>query len=69
MKYDFLKTMWKTLKGFLIALAIVAVGAVIQAFGGYVPEPGLPTMIWQACGAALIGLLTGFLNWLKNHQS
>lgn len=66
MNYDFLKTIWKGIKSFLIALAVVALGGIVTAFTNYQPEAGMQTYIWQIGGASLIGGLTALLNWLKN---
>lgn len=66
---NFFKSLWKGTKAFLIALAIVILGGVLQALSNFHPEPGLQTQIWSIAGAIVIGLITSAINWLKNRNT
>ena len=61
---------WKTAGKIALSAAIAAgvmlVGALLQGLQNFQPEPGTQAILWQAGGAALIGLVTGLLNWLKH---
>lgn len=60
------KTIGKVLISAAIAAGIMLIGALLQGLQNFHPEPGTQTILWQAGGAALIGLVTGLLNWLKH---
>lgn len=66
MGYDFIKSIWKGVKGFFIALAVVVLGGVAASLANFTPEPGVQTYIWGTVGAAVIGGVHTFINWLKN---
>lgn len=60
------KTIVKILQAAAIAAGTMLVGAFLQGLQNYHPEPGTQAILWQAGGAALIGLVTGLFNWLKH---
>ena len=60
------KTLGKIALSAGIAAAVMLVGALLQGLQNFQPATGTQTIIWQAGGAALIGLVTGLLNWLKH---
>lgn len=66
MNYSFFKSVLKGLKSFAIAIAVVVLGGVVAALTNFHPEPGVQTYIWGAIGAAAIGGINTFINWLKN---
>ena len=63
---DWKKTLLKTLRSALIAAGVIVVGAILEGLKVYVPNNPTEAFIWQLCGAGLIGLVTGALNWLKH---
>ena len=63
---DWSKTLGKIALSAVIAAGVMIVGALLQGLQNFHPEPGTQTVLWQAAGAALIGLVTGLLNWLKH---
>lgn len=66
---NFFKSIWKGVKAFLIAIAIVILGGVVQALSNFQPDPGIQTQIWSIAGALVIGLVTSAINWLKNKNT
>jgi len=60
------KTIGKIVASAGIAAAVMVVGALLQGLQNYHPAAGTQTIIWQAGGAALIGVVTGLFNWLKH---
>jgi hypothetical protein len=63
---DWKKTAGKILWSALIAAGVMLTGAFLQGLQNFHPEPGTQAVLWQAGGAALIGLVTGIFNWLKH---
>lgn len=63
---DWKKTIGKIFISAAVAAGIMLVGAFLQGLQNFHPEPGTQTVLWQAGGAALIGLVTGLFNWLKH---
>lgn len=60
------KTLGKVALSAGIAVAVMLLGALLQGLQNFHPDPGMQTIIWQAGGAALMGLITGAINWLKH---
>lgn len=60
------KVIGKFVLSTLIAAGVIIVGALLEGLKVFVPDPGVQAIIWKAGGAALIGLVTAFLNWLKH---
>lgn len=60
---------WKGTRAFLVAIAVVVLGAVVQALGNFHPEPGIQTTVWQLIGSSVIGGIIALMNWLKNKNT
>lgn len=60
-------TIWKGLETFLIGLAVVIVGALIEALTNYHPG-GIAAQIWAVVSVAAIGGLRALLSFLIVRQ-
>lgn len=61
-------TFWKALETFLIGLAVVVIGGIIQSVTNYHPT-GVSESIWAVISVAIIGGLRGLLSWLILKQN
>lgn len=69
MTNSFWIALWKGVRAFLVAIAVVVLGAIVQALGNFHPEPGIQTTVWQLIGSSVIGAVIALMNWLKNKDT